>query len=245
MLISKPSESGGVYAYLQLSQGVQHPYTVVQSKRAKYIRIKLNQAGELSVVVPSRASIKHAHEFVHSKRVWVEKQLKKISPLCHQIPNDLHLKLLDESWSINYKHTEKEQIKLIERDDNLLEIIGDTHDATLVKKVINKWCKQKAFTAFHQMLEDLAETHGFHYKKLSIRSQKTRWGSCSSSKNISLNSKLILFPSSVVRYVIIHELCHTIEMNHSSEFWKLVEDCDPNFKEHRRELKRQGKLIFL
>ena len=95
------------------------------------------------------------------------------------------------------------------------------------------------------MLEDLAEKHGFHYKKLSIRSQKTRWGSCSSSKNISLNSKLLLFSRDIVQYVMIHELCHTIQMNHSSSFWKLVEDCDPNFKNNRKELKQQEKLIFL
>ena len=95
------------------------------------------------------------------------------------------------------------------------------------------------------MLEQLAEEHGFHYNGLSIRAQKTRWGSCSSKKNINLNCKLLFMPVEVVNCVMIHELCHTIEMNHSSRFWDLVADCDPNYKENRKSLKLLGKELFL
>jgi predicted metal-dependent hydrolase len=94
-------------------------------------------------------------------------------------------------------------------------------------------------------MEALAEEHGFHFNRLSFRSQKTRWGSCSGNKNISLNSKLLFMSEAVVKYVMIHELCHTVEMNHSSRFWSLVEDCDPEYRHHKKQLKEYGKLVLI
>ena len=95
------------------------------------------------------------------------------------------------------------------------------------------------------MLQELAELHGFHYQRLSIRAQKTRWGSCSHQKNINLNCKLLFMPEEVVKYVMIHELCHTIEMNHSSRFWALVNDCDPSYKKHKQQLKDLSREVVL
>ena len=75
------------------------------------------------------------------------------------------------------------------------------------------------------------------YNQVRIKGNKSRWGSCSSKKNINLNWALLMAPMNVSDYVVIHELCHLKEMNHSKDFWKLVQKYDPNFKEHIKWLK--------
>lgn len=243
--------------WLQLPDQQRHPYKLVKSKRAKYIRIKISALREISVVLPQGIAAKHAHGFIQKKSQWIAKTIKAIPEVKnHTYPETLDLKLLDELWRISYvKHSTVEPVeysppflhdaKVVEVSPAALEVIADKGDWRAAKKALNKWCKLKAKKTFTKMLEILAEEHGFHFNKISIRSQKTRWGSCASNKNISLNSKLLLMPENVVKYVMIHELCHTIEMNHSRKFWDLVEDCDPHYRENRKQLKILGKLISL
>lgn len=85
-------------------------------------------------------------------------------------------------------------------------------------------------------------TGGF-YKKITIRDQKTRWGSCSSNGTLSFNYKLMLAPPRVLDYVVVHELCHLHHMNHSKEFWKAVENVIPDYKVHRKWLKENGNKL--
>lgn len=237
---------------LTLSSGEKYPYHLVFSKRAKYIRVKLSQRGELSVTLPSHAQVKLAHKFIISKTSWIETNIAKIvSEEKQTLPKTLDLKLLNEIWHISYskiKTKDPKLIKLTETNNYELNIKGEgecLNDFELITKSINQWCKKKSKIIFNTMLQEIAELHGFHYNRLSIRSQKTRWGSCSDKKNINLNSKLLFMPEEVVRYVMIHELCHTIEMNHSNRFWSLVEDCDPHFKLHKKTLKNLGKSIII
>lgn len=82
--------------------------------------------------------------------------------------------------------------------------------------------------------------YNFSFQKISIRNQSSRWGSCSSSGTLSFNYKIALLPRKYTDYIIVHELCHLKEMNHSSQFWKLVEQKIPNYKEIRRELKKMA-----
>ena len=230
---------------LELSDGY-HPYLIIRSNRAKHIRIKLSNTGVLSLVLPKGTPDKIGHSFIVSKSAWVEKNLNKLSITDKEtIPESLNLRLLNELWQIEYVNESAHQIHLKEHKDFSLSISGNTSDVTQFHTVINHWCKKKSRAVFTSMLEQIAEEHGFHYNGLSIRAQKTRWGSCSSKKNINLNCKLLFMPENVVRYVMIHELCHTLEMNHSSRFWDLVADCDPNYKAHRRNLKILGKELFL
>jgi predicted metal-dependent hydrolase len=231
---------------LSLSNDSSHPYQLVNSKRAKYIRLKLSNRGELSVVVPLGISHKAAHKFVNSKATWVEKHLQDITVAEKPTTiKSIDLKLLDEQWSIEYLYKDGSYVEYEEHGDRSILISGNVDSPELVQKIINQWLKNTAREHFPEMLNELAELHGFHYQGLSVRSQKTRWGSCSSKKNINLNCKLLLMPESVVNYVMIHELCHTIEMNHSDRFWSLVEDCDSEYKEHRKALKVLEKDIVL
>lgn len=233
---------------LPLSDGSYYPYQIKPSARAKYVRIKLSNQGVLWVTLPRNTAEKVAHEFILSKREWVEKNLQSVTVSARQRPHSLDLQLISELWTIDYVPTD-------DKDTNKCHLVADAHsqklllsgpsalldDVEIVSKLLTNWLKTKAKTIFPAMLQNLAELHGFHYRRLAIRAQKTRWGSCSQDKNINLNCKLLLMPEPAVRYVMIHELCHTLEMNHSARFWRLVEDCDKDYREHQHLIKEVAK----
>lgn len=105
---------------------------------------------------------------------------------------------------------------------------------TIIEKqesLLYKQYRDEAVSTLVKRTEEIAQEHGFSYNRVSIKNTKTRWGSCSSQKNINLHYKLIFLDDRLRDYVIIHELCHLREMNHSKYFWKEVENIIPNYRE--------------
>lgn len=99
-----------------------------------------------------------------------------------------------------------------------------------------KMHKEAARHLVTRRLAELNQVYGFKYGRISIRNQRTRWGSCSRQGNLNFHYKIALLPPHLADYVLVHELCHVRELNHSRRFWELVARTVPNFKEMRREL---------
>ncbi len=99
--------------------------------------------------------------------------------------------------------------------------------------------KTKAHTFIQQKVEKFNQFYHFSYNKITIRRQTTMWGSCSKKGNLNFNYKLYFLPDYLVEYIVVHELCHLQELNHSPQFWKLVAQAIPDWKERMRELKRR------
>jgi len=98
--------------------------------------------------------------------------------------------------------------------------------------------KETALAFAKERAEHFNKIYGFAFKKISVRNQKTRWGSCSRSGNLSFNYKIVLLPPKIADYIVIHELCHLKEFNHSKNFWYLVAVTEPDYLKCRRELRR-------
>ena len=100
--------------------------------------------------------------------------------------------------------------------------------------------KSKAIMFIKDRIEELNKNYGFDFNRINIKNQKTRWGSCSKKRNLNFNYKIIFLSKKVADYIIIHEMCHLKEFNHSQKFWDLVSKVFPDYKEIRAELKRNN-----
>lgn len=107
-----------------------------------------------------------------------------------------------------------------------------------------KQLAERATKVIPDKVRHFAESMGVEYGRITIRNQKTRWGSCSGKGNLNFNCLLMLVPEDVMDYVVVHELCHLIEMNHSKAFWQQVEQVMPDYKERRKWLKEHGSEII-
>ena len=117
--------------------------------------------------------------------------------------------------------------------------LGELKDSEFFQdKDLEKFYREETGRIVEGLLEIHNEDDKYDINKVFIKGQKTRWGSCSSAGNLNFNWRLAMAPTEVIEYVIIHELCHRIEMNHSKEFWRLVQEKCPEFRRHKAWLKR-------
>jgi predicted metal-dependent hydrolase len=124
----------------------------------------------------------------------------------------------------------------------VLVVQGDRHDPA-TRDALCRWLKRYAKTVLVPWLAQVAQDCQLSYDRVQIRDQKTRWASCSSYQTIGLNYHLLFLPPTLVRYVLIHELCHTRELNHSPQFWSLVEQYEPNYRQCNESLKRAWRSL--
>lgn len=216
------------------------------SKRAKRINIRITR-DKLKVSMPSRTTEKEAMDFIHSVRERIIVKQQKIKNNTREnalILNDSK-KLETLSFSIMLQQTERSNI-FFSLKDKLLTIeypMGiDCQNNDIQQHFwngINYFLKKDAKRLLPERTKALAEKYGFSYSSVKIQSSKTRWGSCSQRESINLSFYLMLLPSHLIDYVILHELCHTKEMNHSPSFWAWMDKVtENNSKKLRAELKK-------
>lgn len=158
-------------------------------------------------------------------------------------PQRLLLRAVGEEWTVDYRPGRRPGVLLRQAAPGRLLIEGRVGSAALCREALRRWLKAKARQVLVPQLHQLARRHGFSFARVQIRCQKTRWGSCSSKGTISLNLKLLFLPPALVEHVLIHELCHTVHLNHSRAFWALVGRCDPRLDEHRAALKQAVSYV--
>jgi predicted metal-dependent hydrolase len=114
-----------------------------------------------------------------------------------------------------------------------------------VKAALECWFHDQAGQYIVERVAELARRYGFEYQKVTIRDQNTRWGSCSGKRNLNFNRRLIMAPLAAIDYVIVHELCHLRELNHSRQFWALVAQYCPEYARWRKWFKTNGHRLRL
>ena len=144
-------------------------------------------------------------------------------------------KILQEKEAWIHKHIEQIRKQRAEYEANKIDKLTDDDIKELT---------QKALKVIPERVKYYAEFIGVNYGRITIRRQKTRWGSCSSKGNLNFNCLLMLAPPEVIDYVVVHELCHRKEMNHSKNFWNEVEKILPNYKSQVKWLKNEGSSIM-
>jgi predicted metal-dependent hydrolase len=233
-------------------------YTVKISDRAKSVRLSISAESGLEVVIPANYDRLKIPEIVQKKRDWIIRNQLKLdqreaflqSQSPSQLPSNLNLRSLNQDWQIEYKQaaTKLRAVKIKEirgtqEKRSKLVITGNIDDIATCKFFLKQWLLQKADQHLCSWLHKISDRTKLPFQNASVRSQKTLWGSCSGKQNISLNYKLLFLETNVVEYVLIHELCHTVHMNHSDKFWNLVSKFEPNYKVLDKSLNQAWEVI--
>lgn len=212
-------------------------YTIRYSKRAKYISMRIVPSRGLEVILPWAADKHAALSFLQQNTNWLARHadlLDKASiereRLRDELISEIDLKCINSIYRVRYLKRSTKRITLHEPVEGVLILSGLINDAHSCEPHISTWLKQKGRKHLLPMLDTLSQETGLSYNSATVRLQRARWGSCSSKGDISLNARLLYHPPEVVRYVLIHELCHLKELNHSKRFWRLVERHEPNYR---------------
>ncbi len=208
-------------------------YSLRVSKRARYVRLAVKPFVGLEVVIPKRFPRQQIERILHQHRDWITTELDKHArTFCAaQLPAQISLPLLERIVDIVYQPSSRARL---EEAPHQLRVYYRQQDDAI--QSLRQWIRQQAKQQLPPRLQALADEFGFSFQRVSIRSQKSRWGSCSSNGTISLNDQLMFLAEDSVRYLLIHELCHTRHMNHSADFWQLVAHCCVDYRRHERTL---------
>jgi len=216
-------------------------YKIRVSQRAKRMQLKVSALGAIEVVLPKNIDSKHVPSFVAEHQHWIEQTQKQMAtryPPEELLPGTLVLAAINKQWRLEY--LEGKRARVAEIDDELKVYSQDDKSA---QKALQQWLNRRADEILTPWLHNVSDELGLTFKRAIIRAQKTRWGSCSSNGTISINRALLFMPPETVRYLFIHELCHTKEMNHSTRYWALVENYMPDYQQHEQVLNRGIKLV--
>ncbi len=219
--------------------------TLRRSAKASYVKIKIGTDGRLQASLPMRAPAILVKRLIEGSRSQLrtmlrEHQGKSIFTDGMQIGKSHRLiSRVSSSKQITVTHHGQQIIVNIPSDVHM-----ESHDAqAAVRTAVIEALRKEAKSYLPKRLKYLAGQHGFSYQKVRFSHASGRWGSCTSKGTISLNIALMKLPFELIDYVLLHELCHTVEMNHSRAFWDLVEQCDPTYTSHRSDLKRESPSI--
>lgn len=228
-------------------------YTLRYSKKAKYLQLRLSQSG-LEVVIPSKRSFSShvIEEFIQKKQAWITRNWRACTDTesqasCHDsdtmLPGFINLEAVTQRWEISYVSTRTKKLMLVANHCRQLTLMGNISNTALCLQLLKKWLKKVAQEILTKQLHLASAETGFSFQDVSVRSNVTRWGSCSSQKNISLCCNLMFLPYDLMRHVLLHELCHTKVMNHGPSFWKLLEGFDPQAKANAKQLKLAARNL--
>lgn len=228
--------------------------TVRKSARAKRLQVQISAAKGVQVIVPHR--LKNADWYVRKllqeKSEWIRLHIEKLQKAgafeAPVLPESIALQALSEIYSLRIirQHLKRPRLRQTNEHMLLIEIPHEYSDAELHQTsfhLLQRWLRKKSELVLVPWLHEVSEEIGLEFSSVSVRLQKSRWGSCSSRKKISLSAALLFVRPAVVRYLFIHELCHTMQMNHSKKFWDLVGQFEPNYRELDKELTRSSKTI--
>jgi predicted metal-dependent hydrolase len=224
-------------------------YSLKKHKSTKNLKIKIDSNGAVVVVSPPFIPKFLIEKFVSKHQDWVIEH-SKIQLRQPKFNTPEFVYIFGKKYYKKLEFSLKKQIGMYTQGENLIfNPITEPKIETKADKI--KWDKKfqeklEIFlknTAKHYIISrtfKIAEKMGLKFNKITLRKQKTRWGSCSNQKNLNFNWQLIYFDTQIIDYVIIHELAHLVHMNHSQKFWNLVEKFDPEYKKRVGWLKRNG-----
>ena len=222
-----------------------HVYKIVRSHRKTLAIVVRNE--QITVRAPHPLPEHTIHNFVNEKFNWIEKKIreqKKKSDEVYRITAGEHIPIIGTLKLIKIESAMKNDVSL---DQESITIKGKTLTPIKTTQIFNAWLKNKASVELSTRTKALSQKLGVcdKLKDITFRKTKTKWGHCTSQGKIQYNWQIFMAPENVINYVVTHEVCHLIHMNHSPHFWALVEGIEPDYQQARIWLKDNGHKLML
>jgi predicted metal-dependent hydrolase len=227
---------------VHLSAGPQTlPLLMVRNPRARRYLLRLRPDGTARVTIPRGGSPAAARQFVERHAAWLEREWQRLqarprSPISWQIGTEILLR----GNTVRIEAGANSDVGIIRLGDEAVRLAQPAAD---LRPAIEGHLRQRAARELPARVLELAARHGLTVNRVTVRSQKSRWGSCSRRGTISLNWRLIQTPAFVSDYICLHELMHLRQMNHSPRFWREVERVCPDYRLAERWLKEHPGLL--
>ncbi|HEY5585926.1 MAG TPA: SprT family zinc-dependent metalloprotease [Ruminiclostridium sp.] len=226
-------------------------YTLKRSSR-RTVGIAIEKNGLVKVACPNYTSESYINQLLLNKMQWI---LEKLANIEAKESKTKKAKVFEDGEYFSYLGKEY-KLKLVGsidlkrptvwlEDENFVITLPINFEKEKIRNSLKLWYVERFKLLIEERINNYSKIIGVYPQRITIREQKTRWGSCSAKGNLNFNWKLIMASLEVLDYVVIHELCHMKEMNHSKEFWKLVEYIFPQYKKCRAWLKENGDLLSL
>jgi predicted metal-dependent hydrolase len=221
-------------------------YQLIKKKR-KTISIKITESGEVLVSAPLYLSDAKIEELIKGKAKWIVSKLEILSSSKDEdIDNIESLKFLGKNYKLNINDSKDGCIKVSFDSKEFYVNVPNKikeHRDKYIKEALANWYKTQAVNIYKERTELYCKILDVKPNRITIKEQKTRWGSCSSRGNLNFNWRVIMAPIEVIDYLVVHELCHLVHMNHSKDFWNLVKSVLPTYETYKEWLKLNGNKL--
>lgn len=215
------------------------PYQVRRSERARRVRVTVDPARGVEVVLPRRAPERAAAAAIIELRPWIERRLQEVERA--------RAAVAARGATVPYlgralRTVEERGRTRVHRRGEVLLVPSESDERAAA---LERWYRRAAVREITPRLDRACGIAGSSYERLVIRGQRTRWASCSRAGTMSFNWRLLLAPEPILDYVVWHEVCHLEIMDHSPRFWALLGERWPAYREHKRWLQRHGQTLVL
>jgi predicted metal-dependent hydrolase len=210
------------------------PFAVRISPRARRLTARVHVGGRVEIVVPVGVNAHTVRDFVQRFTPWIDRKVAAMQSFAapsEPVPATVEFALTQEKFAVDWRRESKRGLE--QTSDRIVVRAPDERGA---RALLQGWLKRAAYERLAPRLLQLADDLNYSVARVSIRCQRTRWGSCSTRGTVSLNCSLLFLTLEVVRYLFVHELAHTKHMNHSANFWRLVEKIEPDYRRLDRDL---------
>jgi len=217
------------------------PYEVHPSARARRVSLSIRSSREVRVIVPRRFEGEPVEPILREHGAWILRTLDRLRRHESALKSGFELPMLGDPRRLRIEQAEKSRGKVLVTAEEV--VVWCPRGESDPRKLLTAWGVRWAKKELPRRTAELAHLHRLEFRSVTIRNQKTRWGSCTRKGGISLNWRLILFPPDVADYLICHELAHLVHHNHSRRFWGEVDRMFPAWREAERWLKTKGRAL--
>lgn len=230
-------------------------YRIRRSHRVTNARIVV-KPGQVEVVAPVKIPEYQLHHFVQEKRQWIERALYKMATASPQqsgfVPREYKtgekIAYLGQAYPLSLVPSKLKRVKIEFSEAykvHVPEILMPEQHQSHIREALIRWLKKQTRQQVEHFVNIHAPKKGLTPRSITIKTQKSRWGSCGINNDININWLLVMAPKEVLEYVVVHELCHIKVKNHSSQFWGLVAEHLADYPKRRLWLKQQGRSLML